>query len=232
MRSILEAYYEPQFSRPLARLPARSAGATPRLREIAPDVDRHERGSSRATSKDASTTSTTRSCWRSSREKIHDNRFLRLIENLLKAGYLEDWRYHATLSGTPQGGIVSPLLANIYLDRLDQFVEQTHSSPQYTRGDKRKHNPAYNQTAHQSGTAREARATRRSARRSARRCGSLPSIDTNDPGLPAAALRPLCRRLPAGLRRDTRRKPRDQAPTSATFLRDTLKLEPSRRRRR
>jgi len=36
-------------------------------------------------------------------EKIHDNRFLRLIGNMLKAGYLEDWQYHETLSGCPQG---------------------------------------------------------------------------------------------------------------------------------
>ena len=38
-------------------------------------------------------------------EKIHDNRFLRLIRNMLKAGYLEDWTWHATLSGAPQGGL-------------------------------------------------------------------------------------------------------------------------------
>ena len=49
-------------------------------------------------------------------EKIPDGRFLRLIANLLQAGYLEDWRYHKTLSGSPQGGVVSPVLANIYLD--------------------------------------------------------------------------------------------------------------------
>lgn len=76
------------------------------------------------------------------RESIGDNRFLRLIENLLKAGYMEDWRYNATLSGTPQGGIVSPLLSNIYLDRLDKFVEGT-LIPEYTRGDERKDNPEY-----------------------------------------------------------------------------------------
>lgn len=76
------------------------------------------------------------------REKIHDNRFLRLIENLLKAGYLEEWKYHGTFSGSPQGGIVSPILANIYLDRLDKFVERT-LIPAYTRGDERKPNPEY-----------------------------------------------------------------------------------------
>src|SRR5438876_1055254 len=57
-------------------------------------------------------------------ENIHDNRFLRLIENLLKAGYLEDWRHNKTLSGTPQGGVISPLLSNIYLNKLDRYVEQ------------------------------------------------------------------------------------------------------------
>ena len=42
---------------------------------------------------------------------------------MLKAGYLEDWRYHETLSGAPQGGVVSPMLSNIYLHKLDVFVE-------------------------------------------------------------------------------------------------------------
>lgn len=69
-------------------------------------------------------------------EKIHDGRFLELIERMLKAGYLEDWRWNATLSGAPQGGIASPILSNIYLDRLDQFVEQ-QLIPEYTRGELR-----------------------------------------------------------------------------------------------
>ena len=57
-------------------------------------------------------------------ERIKDERFLRLIRKFLKAGYLEDWVYHNTYSGTPQGGIISPILANIYLDKLDCFVEK------------------------------------------------------------------------------------------------------------
>ena len=69
-------------------------------------------------------------------ERIHDNRFLRLIKQMLQAGYLEDWECHATLSGCPQGGVASPILSNIYLDRLDQFVE-TVLIPQYTRGKRR-----------------------------------------------------------------------------------------------
>ena len=55
-------------------------------------------------------------------ERISDERFLRLIRKFLKAGYLEDWTFHNTFSGTPQGGIVSPILANIYLDRLDKYM--------------------------------------------------------------------------------------------------------------
>lgn len=55
-------------------------------------------------------------------EKVKDARLIKLIYQFLKAGYMEDWQYHATYSGTPQGGILSPLLANIYLHRLDQFV--------------------------------------------------------------------------------------------------------------
>jgi len=41
-------------------------------------------------------------------ETIHDNRFLRLLESMLKAGYLEDWTWNATLSGCPQGGVTTP----------------------------------------------------------------------------------------------------------------------------
>ena len=67
------------------------------------------------------------------REKIHDNRFLRLIRNLLQAGYVEDWRYYQTLSGSPQGGVISPILSNIYLDKLDKYVEQV-LIPAYTKG--------------------------------------------------------------------------------------------------
>jgi group II intron reverse transcriptase/maturase len=76
------------------------------------------------------------------REKIRDNRLLILLENLLKAGYLEQWSHHPTLSGTPQGGVISPLLSNIYLDRLDKFVAQT-LVPEHTKGKKRKSNPEY-----------------------------------------------------------------------------------------
>lgn len=58
------------------------------------------------------------------RERISDDRFIRLIRKFLKAGYVEDWTFHNTYSGIPQGGIVSPILANIYLDKLDKYVKE------------------------------------------------------------------------------------------------------------
>jgi RNA-directed DNA polymerase len=58
------------------------------------------------------------------KKKIEDTQFLDLIRDMLKAGYVEDWQFHKTYSGTAQGGIISPILANIYLHEFDQFMEQ------------------------------------------------------------------------------------------------------------
>lgn len=57
-------------------------------------------------------------------KRIEDTQFLDLIRDMLKAGYVEDWQYHKTYSGTPQGGIISPILANIYLHELDEYMEK------------------------------------------------------------------------------------------------------------
>jgi group II intron reverse transcriptase/maturase len=113
-------------------------------------------------------------------EKIHDNRFLRLIRQMLRAGYLEDWEWNATLSGAPQGGIVSPTLSNIYLDQLDKFVE-TVLIPEYTRGIRRRCNPAYNKvrSAHARARSDGDRAAVRALRKQQR---SLPTLDPQDPG--------------------------------------------------
>jgi len=113
-------------------------------------------------------------------EKIHDQRFLRLIRHMLKAGYLKDWDYHDTLSGVPQGGVVSPILSNIYLHKLDEFVEQ-ELIPQYTRGALRAANPAYRQVDSLLRRARR-RGDRAEARRLARQMRTLPSTDPMDPG--------------------------------------------------
>lgn len=114
------------------------------------------------------------------REKILDNRFLRLIEGLLKAGYCEEWTYHPTLSGTPQGGVISPILANIYMDRLDKFVETT-LIPAYTRGKQRRKNLDYNRLAGRSQYARKMGRIEL-ADELRRKAQALPYGDPNDPG--------------------------------------------------
>ncbi|HZU12130.1 MAG TPA: reverse transcriptase domain-containing protein [Chloroflexota bacterium] len=112
-------------------------------------------------------------------EQIHDGRFLRLIADLLKAGYLEDWTFNTTLSGTPQGGVVSPILANIYLDRFDKWVETTLLST-YNRKAKRDDNQAYHRLLSlaylrdKKGLYQEAAALRKQAKQ-------LPIGDLTDP---------------------------------------------------
>jgi len=113
-------------------------------------------------------------------ERIHDNRFLRLIRNMLTAGYLEDWQYHETLSGAPQGGVVSPILSNIYLDKLDVYVE-TVMIPQHTRGTHRKPNPEYRRIQSLIWQARQ-RGDRDTVRLLRRQLRQLPSGDPRDPG--------------------------------------------------
>jgi group II intron reverse transcriptase/maturase len=112
-------------------------------------------------------------------EKIHDGRFLRLISHMLKAGYLEDWRWNATLSGAPQGGVASPILSNIYLDRLDQFVEQ-QLLPEYNHGRLRRRNPTY-QTVEYGIQRAKRHGDREAVRRLRRQRRTLPSQDPNDP---------------------------------------------------
>ncbi|MFB7919530.1 reverse transcriptase domain-containing protein [Streptomyces sp. NPDC056061] len=177
IRLLLEAYYEPTFS-------DRSHGFRPRrgchtaLRE----VDHTWTGTSWFIEGDIA------DCFGSLDhqallsilgEKFHDQRFLRLVRNMLKAGYLEDWKWGATLSGAPQGGVASPVLSNIYLHKLDEFVEKV-LVPEYTRGKRRARNPAYLELQNLLAKARR-RGDRVQARALRQRMVSLPSSDPNDP---------------------------------------------------
>ena len=145
-------------------------------------------------------------------EKIHDNRFLRLMRNMLKAGYLEDWLWNATLSGVPQGGVVSPVMSNIYLHRLDEFVE-TVLIPEYTRGRIRKQDTEYARVRAASDRARK-RGDRATARELRKQLRGMPSGDPARSRLPAAALLPLRRRHPARVRRAQGRGRGDQGSAS------------------
>jgi len=112
-------------------------------------------------------------------ENIHDGRLLHFMRELFDAGYMEEWTLNQTLSGVPQGGIVSPILSNILLDRLDKFVE-TVLIPQYTRGDKRKVNREYknlmnrSQRHRRNGNVEMAEVLRKQAQ-------TMPSQVMNDP---------------------------------------------------
>jgi group II intron reverse transcriptase/maturase len=155
MKILLEAYYEPQFSK-------RSHGFRPRkgchtalqqIRESHRDTSWFIEGDIKG-------------CFDNidheilleiMGEKIKDQRFINLIKFLLKVGYMEDWVWNETLSGAPQGGIISPLLANVYLDKFDKWVEKT-LLPFYNYGsleDKgRKRNPEYRNYEYKRGLAK------------------------------------------------------------------------------
>jgi group II intron reverse transcriptase/maturase len=112
-------------------------------------------------------------------EKILDNRFLRLVGQMCQAGYLEDWTWGATPSGVPQGGVASPVLSNIYLHKLDVFVESV-LIPGYTRGRLRAYNSEYRKANWAIGQARK-KGDRAQVRSLYKRLHSLPSQDPVDP---------------------------------------------------
>jgi group II intron reverse transcriptase/maturase len=227
IRLLLEAYYEPQFS-------GRSHGFRPRrgCHTALSEIVHSWTGTAWFIEGDIS------DCFGSLDhsvllgilgEKIRDNRFLRLIKQMLRAGYLEDWEWNATLSGAPQGGVVSPVLSSIYLDRLDRFAE-TVLIPEYTRERARRKNPAYQKVENAIWNTRQRLAKRKE--------------HTETAGV--RELRRQLRRLPVGDPQDPRYRrlryiryaddhllgftgPRAEAEQIkqrlATFLREDLKLE-------
>ncbi|NVN38776.1 RNA-dependent DNA polymerase [Komagataeibacter swingsii] len=123
--------------------------------------------------------------------RIDDQAFINLIELFLKAGYLEDWEYNATYTGTPQGGVISPILANIYLHELDEFMEEKMKA--FNKGKRRKPNKEYKALVYQIGRRREfVRQHGETHGKSAgylaemeemsKRLRTLPSVDMHDPG--------------------------------------------------
>ena len=126
------------------------------------------------------------------RRRIADEYFIALIWKLLKAGYMEQWTYNHTYSGTPQGSGVSPLLANIYLNELDTFMDKYKGN--FDTGKSAKRNPEYKRELKKSCDIRSKNAqvwneldqqskaaARKEQRKQQRIAQSLPTTVTNDP---------------------------------------------------
>lgn len=79
------------------------------------------------------------------RKRIEDEQFIQLIWKCLKAGYMEQWEYHDTYTGVPQGSGMSPVLANVYLHELDKFMEDY--AKEFRKGTTKAVNPEYNRVA-------------------------------------------------------------------------------------
>jgi group II intron reverse transcriptase/maturase len=114
------------------------------------------------------------------KRNIKDKEFLRLIWRMLKAGYMDDWKYHGTYSGTPQGGIVSPLLANIVLNEFDKYVED-ELIPKHIKGKKRKGNPTYLRLVKTASKSRK-KGNMKKANALKKHYMKLSSGEPNDPG--------------------------------------------------
>jgi len=151
IRQILEAYYEPRFS-------AYSHGYRPGrgCHTALEQIQKKWKGVKWFIKADI------KGCFNNLDHKLilkligtdmPDQHFLKLLKDMLKAGYMEDWQYHQTYSGVPQGGIVSPIVSNIILNELDKYIEHT-LIPEYTRGQKRQTNSDYNQIRNQRAKAK------------------------------------------------------------------------------
>lgn len=113
------------------------------------------------------------------RKYVDDERVLRLIRGLLEAGYMENWKFNRTYSGTPQGGVISPILSNIYLNEFDQWMEKT-LIPEYTQGKKRKTHLPYARVNNRLSDMRLAGETE-GAKELVKERRKHPSVDPHDP---------------------------------------------------
>jgi group II intron reverse transcriptase/maturase len=178
MRIILEEYYEPKFSDNSHGF-RRNRGCHTALKEIA---EKKWTGVKWFIEGDI------RTCFDNiNHEKlleilsrdIKDSRFLKLIRDMLQSGYMEEWKILPNYSGTQQGGVISPILSNIYLNELDKFIEEK-LIPKYTKGKKRRNNIEYNRLNYLRKHARK-KGNMRKAGEIIKSMRKLPSVDPYDP---------------------------------------------------
>jgi hypothetical protein len=137
---------------------------------------------------------------------------------------MEDWDYKPTLSGTPQGGVISPILSNIHLDRLDQYVEKT-LIPENTRGKRRRANPEYRALWNEAERERKL-GHREEARQLEKQYQTLPTTDQSDPSYRRLRYIRYADDFLLGYT-GTEAEAEKIKEQLATFLRDHLKLEMS-----
>lgn len=178
MRMVLEEYYEPKFSNNSHGF-RRNRGCHTALNEVA---NKKWTGTKWFIEGDI------KSCFDNIDHKklldilskdIKDSRFLKLVREMLSSGYMENWTFRRNYSGTQQGGVISPLLSNIYLDKLDEFIEK-ELIPEYTKGKRRAINLEYNRLAYHREFARK-RGNMEKAGKILKEMRKIPSSDTQDP---------------------------------------------------
>lgn len=130
------------------------------------------------------------------RRRIKDEHFIALMWKMLKAGYMEQWIYHHTYSGTPQGSGVSPILANIYLSELDRYLEE-HQKQFRVGTQKRKASRTTSMHAGNTGCKNSAGPVPYKGRSpglqtSPEKSAQHPILPTGRPELPETTLQPLC----------------------------------------
>ncbi|HEY7493492.1 MAG TPA: reverse transcriptase domain-containing protein [Candidatus Tectomicrobia bacterium] len=220
MRSLLEAYYEPQFS------PC-SHGFRPRrgCHTALEEIGRRWKGMKWFIEGDICAFFDSigkHVLLKIMQEHIHDNRFIRLVKHLLDAGYMEARSFHPTYSGVPQGGVISPTLSNIVLDRLDKYVERA-LIPTYTRGLRRKTNRPYVALTVAASEARKA-GDRETARQLSKQAQALPSRAPSDSDFRRLWYCRYCDDFLLGFI-GTKAEAQEIKHRLATFLRDELALE-------
>jgi len=141
---------------------------------------------------------------------------------MLKAGYLEDWKWNATLSGVPQGGVISPILSNIYLHKLDEFAGKA-LAPEHNRGETRAASRVYNRIKSQAYRARK-RGDRAKARELGKQLRSMPAFDPQDPGYRRLRYIRYADDILLGFS-GPKREAEEIKERLAAFLREDLKLE-------
>lgn len=162
-------------------------------------------------------------------KRIEDRRFIGLIRCMLKAGYLEDWSYHSTYSGTPQGAGASPILSNIYLHSLDTFMEDLIG--QFNKGKRRRYSLEYKRLSEKKRNIRKKIDQNgkdsnlvSEFKRLDRIQKSIPSLDPHDDGYKRLVYCRYCDDFVAGVI-GSREEAQEIMGTVGTFLERELKLQ-------